>query len=461
MRIHEVQEEMERGTWAQQSREQQQSRQRLLATDERQCRSYLTLARETVDMMHYLTKEVPDPFLRPELCDRLAAMLNFNLAQLCGQKCGNLKVRQADKYGWEPRKLLEQLVDIYLHLDSHKFHQAIANDERSFKRELFETAASKLERAVIKCASEIEAFRTIGEQAYNVLQANQKKDEDYSDAPDHFMDPLMQTLMEDPVELPSGVVMDRHNIVRHLLNDPTDPFTRQPLAEEQLMPVYAPTEVRKTEEKEMFYAKLDSVFEQCPPWDTLIVLGDFNATTGTVRDGYEICVGPHGSGTTNINSSLLLNFARSRRLRIAGSWYQRPELHRWTWYSNAGGVAKEIDHILVSTRWRILQNCRVYQSAEFFAADHRLVVATLKLHVKSRRISRGNHTVFHLEKLNDLTCAHEYAVAVSNWPSLLGTRTSTGLLSLEPSWGETWRAEALKKEIRDWMAAKNISKSSS
>lgn len=50
-------------------------------------RSYLTLARETVDMMHYLTKEVPDPFLRPELCDRLAAMLNFNLAQLCGQKC--------------------------------------------------------------------------------------------------------------------------------------------------------------------------------------------------------------------------------------------------------------------------------------------------------------------------------------------------------------------------------------
>ena len=40
---------------------------------------------------------------------------------------------------------------------------------------------------MIKCASEVEAFRSIGEQAYNVLQANQKKDEDYSDAPDHFM----------------------------------------------------------------------------------------------------------------------------------------------------------------------------------------------------------------------------------------------------------------------------------
>lgn len=38
-------------------------------------------------------------------------------------------MRQADKYGWEPRKLLEQLVDIYLHLDSDRFYEAIANDE--------------------------------------------------------------------------------------------------------------------------------------------------------------------------------------------------------------------------------------------------------------------------------------------------------------------------------------------
>lgn len=40
-------------------------------------------------------------------------------------------MRQADKYGWEPRKLLEQIVDIYLHLDSTKFAQSIANDEVS------------------------------------------------------------------------------------------------------------------------------------------------------------------------------------------------------------------------------------------------------------------------------------------------------------------------------------------
>ena len=66
----------------------------------------------------------------------------------------------------------------------------------------------------------------------------------------------------------------------------------------------------------------DSVLDQCPHRVALIVLGDFNAITGTERAGYEICVDPHGSETKNL--------ARSRRLRIAGSCYQRPALHRWT-----------------------------------------------------------------------------------------------------------------------------------
>lgn len=133
-RIHELQEAMkDQESWNAQPRDAQQSRAAQLATDERQCRSYLTLARESVDMLHYLSQHIKEPFTRPELADRLAAMLNFNLQQLCGPKCKNLKVKNGDKYGWEPRRLLNQLVDIYLHLDCDKFEQAIANDERSYR----------------------------------------------------------------------------------------------------------------------------------------------------------------------------------------------------------------------------------------------------------------------------------------------------------------------------------------
>ena len=71
---------------------------------------------------------------------------------------------------------------------------------------------------------------------------------------------------------------------------------------------------------------------------------------------------------------------------MAGSWLKCPQAHRWTWYSNAGGVAKEVDHVLVDGHWRMIQNCRVYRSAQFLNTDHRLVVATLKLQLKSRRM---------------------------------------------------------------------------
>nr|CAD7587727.1 unnamed protein product [Timema genevievae] len=134
-RIHEVQELMaDTDTWTQTPQDQQQIRQRQLTADERQCRSYLTLAKETVDMFHYLTVDIKEPFLRPELVDRLAAMLNFNLQQLCGPKCKNLKVRNPEKYGWEPRRLLSQLADIYLHLDCDGFAAALAGDETRIGR---------------------------------------------------------------------------------------------------------------------------------------------------------------------------------------------------------------------------------------------------------------------------------------------------------------------------------------
>ena len=55
-------------------------------------------------------------------------------------------------------------------------------------------------------------------------------------------------------------------------------------------------------------------------------------------------------------------------------------------YSNAGGVSKDIDHVLVDGRWRMIQNCWVCQSAYFLNTDHRLVVATPKLQLKSGRM---------------------------------------------------------------------------
>lgn len=134
--------------------------------DERQCRSYLTLGKETVDMFHYLTIDIKEPFLRPELIDRLASMLNFNMHQLCGPKCNDLKVRSPHKFGWDPRRLLSQIFDIYLHLSCDEFAGAMAADERSFDRPFFEKVAARISEMKLRSSIEIEQFRDLVVRAH-------------------------------------------------------------------------------------------------------------------------------------------------------------------------------------------------------------------------------------------------------------------------------------------------------
>ncbi|KAH6933407.1 hypothetical protein HPB50_014566 [Hyalomma asiaticum] len=162
-------------------------------------------------------------------------MLNSNLGQLCGPRCKDLKVAQPEKYGWEPRRLLDQLTDVYLHLDFPPFLAAVARDERSYRPQLFADAAARMRRACVKPQPRLERFeQLVARIAAAAEQA--RRHADYADAPDEFRDPLMDTLMEEPVVLPSGHVVDKATIVRHLLNSSTDPFNRQPLTEEMLRP---------------------------------------------------------------------------------------------------------------------------------------------------------------------------------------------------------------------------------
>ncbi|XP_071945537.1 ubiquitin conjugation factor E4 B-like [Antedon mediterranea] len=237
-RIHEIQEaRKDKEAWNSQSEEEQQRRLKQLETDERQCRSYLTLAKETLDMFHYLTRDIKSPFLRPELVARLAAMLNFNLQQLCGPKCKNLKVENKEKYGFDPRKMLIQLTSIYLHLDSEEFASAVAADERSYRKELFEDAIGKMRKLAIMAPVKLDQFCNLFQRIENIVVQNKQKELDTEDAPDEFRDPLMMTIMSDPVLLPpSGTIMDRPIIERHLLNSQTDPFNRQPLSVDMLQP---------------------------------------------------------------------------------------------------------------------------------------------------------------------------------------------------------------------------------
>ena len=68
--------------------------------------------------------------------------------------------------------------------------------------------------------------------------------------------------------------------------------------------------------------------------------------------------------------------------------------------------------MLVDGSWRMIQNCTVYQTADFLNTDHRLVVATLKLQLKSRRMVPSQPRL-DVGKLKDERVAEGFANRLS------------------------------------------------
>ena len=109
--------------------------------------------------------------------------------------------------------------------------------------------------------------------------------------------------------------------------------------------VYAHTNKVTEKDKDAFYLQLSSAVEGCRAGETPLILGDLNARVGPELAGYEDVVGSHSDTWKRTeNGTRLLDFARSHSLRIAGTWFQRPDEHRLTWYSNDRKTAAEIDH---------------------------------------------------------------------------------------------------------------------
>jgi len=64
--------------------------------------------------------------------------------------------------------------------------------------------------------------------------------------------------------------------------------------------------------------------------------------------------------------------------------------------------------VLIHGHWKMIQNCRVYWSARFLNTYHRLVVATLKLQLKSRRMVPSQPRL-DVGRLKDERVAEEFA----------------------------------------------------
>ena len=151
-------------------------------------KGYMQLTNETVSMLKLFTEALADSFTMPEIVQRLADMLDYNVDAMVGPKSRDLKVQNPDQYGFQPRILLSELVDVYLNLGGRStFVDAVARDGRSYKPANFEKAHAILSKWGLKSSVELAAWSALAEKIRRAKEADDQAEEDLGEIPEEFL----------------------------------------------------------------------------------------------------------------------------------------------------------------------------------------------------------------------------------------------------------------------------------
>lgn len=187
--IHTIQVEMDdQVSWNARPQEYRREREGTLRSLERHASGYTTLGRSTVELLKIFTAETKAPFMMPEIVDRLAAMLDYNLHALVGPKYQELKVREPEKLKFNPKALLSDILQVFLNLsDQGEFIRAVAGDGRSYSKGLFDRAGEVALRRNLKSEAEIAVLNSFVARVEEAKAMMEAEDDDLGEIPDEFL----------------------------------------------------------------------------------------------------------------------------------------------------------------------------------------------------------------------------------------------------------------------------------
>ena len=155
-----------------------------------------------------------------------------------------------------------------------------------------------------------------------------------------------------------------------------------------IIQVYAPTSSYDDSEVDEFYREHQSLVDQTPKQDILVVQGEWNAKDReeAQEDWGELC-GPSWNPKTNDRGLKLLDFATYNNLVLADTLSNHKPSRRWTWHSPDGKDQNQIDYILVKNRFR--SGIKTARTRTFPGADvgsgYDMVMMTFQTRLKYSR----------------------------------------------------------------------------
>ena len=154
-----------------------------------------------------------------------------------------------------------------------------------------------------------------------------------------------------------------------------------------IVSVYAPTDCSADDLKDAFYRDLHNLLQKARQSDVVVICGDFNAQVGRLGPSEKHLGGPYGihSARTD-NGDRLLQLCADRRLYLASTNFNHKRRNCVTWRPPSSSQQwSQIDHIVISYRWRgCIEDCRSFWSTPL-DSDHALVRARISLRFNCKR----------------------------------------------------------------------------
>ena len=148
---------------------------------------------------------------------------------------------------------------------------------------------------------------------------------------------------------------------------------------------YAPHEAHNEDLKNDFYNDLESAYRIVPQNSVVFVAGDFNAQVSKNLHLPQVKGRWSPRDVTSNNGYRLINFADKHKLFMASTAFRHKLSHLYTWLAPNGNSRSQIDHILISQRFRSsVRDVRAFWGYSI-GSDHALVKACFSLRLKANR----------------------------------------------------------------------------
>ena len=203
-------------------------------------RAQIKLFNNSLKFLITLCNHIQNFFIKNQFLETLSGFLNYSLKIFGSPLDTTLKLKNLNEYNFNPNAILGQIISAYAAFyEKKEFIIAVIKDERSYNFVNFDRVRNLAanNKDITMTDDDFKKYEIF----VDTLRKEEKriKDEEikYDDAPQEFYDGLTFNLMTDPVKLPkSNVILDRKTIETHLLSDQTDPFNREPLTKDMLIP---------------------------------------------------------------------------------------------------------------------------------------------------------------------------------------------------------------------------------